>query len=246
MAPSQAQRSPIPSPSGSLDEGRWGRLAADPHERRHEWFRYYSEKRIVHQWLQVHLLAGLEVERVLEIGPGLGLVSAMLANAGFTVTTLDIAPTPHQRAEINHIQADLRTLDAADLSDFDAIVCCETLEHLAWEEVDRALGVFRDSGARYVVMSVPYQGVQIDWRLYLNRFVWRHSFAFKKLKFLKTFHFDAAGDPWCHKWEVGYRGTSVMALEAKLVGAGFAIRERAFSSPCRSVFYLLANLELVP
>lgn len=131
MAPSQAQRSPIPSSCGPLDEGRWGRLAADPHERQHEWFRHYSEKRIVHQWLQVHLLADLEVERVLEIGPGLGLVSAMLANAGFTVTTLDIALTPHQRAEINHIQADLRTLDAADIADFDAIVCCETLEHLA-------------------------------------------------------------------------------------------------------------------
>lgn len=246
MAPSQAERGPIPSSGESLDEGRWGRLAADPHERRHEWFRYYSEKRIAHQWLQVHLLAGLEVERVLEIGPGLGLVSAMLANAGFTVTTLDIAPTPHQSARINHIEADLRTLDASDIADFDAIVCCETLEHLAWQEVDRTLAVFRDSGARHVMISVPYQGLQIDWRLYLNRFVWRHSFAFKKLKFLTTFRFDAAADPWCHKWEVGYRSTGVKALEAKLTGAGFTIRERTFSSPCRSVFYLLDNPAAAP
>ena len=36
---------------------------------------------ITHQWLQVHLLAGLAaVASVLEVGPGLGLVSAMLGN----------------------------------------------------------------------------------------------------------------------------------------------------------------------
>ena len=215
MAPSQAQR---PPPGDSLDEGRWGRLAADSPQRRREWFRYYSEKRIAHQWLQMHLLAGLEVERVLEIGPGLGLVSAMLANAGFTVTTLDIAPAPHQSAGIGHIRADLRRISAAEIAGFDAIVCCETLEHLPWDEVDRALGVFRDSGARHVVISVPYQGFQIDWRLYLNRFLWRQGFAFKKLKFLKTFRFDAAADPWCHKWEVGYRGTGRQGARSQARG----------------------------
>ena len=31
----------------------------DPAGRRAEWFRYYSEKRIGHQWFQVHLLQGL-------------------------------------------------------------------------------------------------------------------------------------------------------------------------------------------
>ena len=67
----------------------------EPAERRREWFRYYSEKRITHQWFQVHLLEGLAgVERVLEIGAHLGLVTALLDNAGFEVTTLDRWPKP--------------------------------------------------------------------------------------------------------------------------------------------------------
>lgn len=36
---------------------------------RREWHAYYTEKRITHQWLQVHLLRDLPVRRVVEIGP---------------------------------------------------------------------------------------------------------------------------------------------------------------------------------
>ena len=46
------------------------------------WHGHYSEKRIAHQWLQVALLQELPIRRVLEIGPYLGLVTAMMAGAG--------------------------------------------------------------------------------------------------------------------------------------------------------------------
>ena len=63
-------------------------------EHQKRWYQYYTEKRIVHQWFQLHLLEGLVVETVLEVGPSLGLVTAMLANAGYRVTTLDIMSRP--------------------------------------------------------------------------------------------------------------------------------------------------------
>ena len=88
----------------------------DPTARRAEWFRYYSEKRITHQWFQVHLLKELpDVKSVLEIGPGLGLVSAMLHNAGFAVTTLDRLPPQYAHSEIQFIEAELTDLDAQRL-----------------------------------------------------------------------------------------------------------------------------------
>ena len=85
-----------------------------------------------------------------------------------------------------------------------------------------------------------YEGLQVDSRLYFNRFKAAEYLAFRKLKFLTRFRADDA-DPHGHKWEVGYRGTGLKALEAKLRAAGFAIRKRDYTSPTRSVFFVLEN-----
>ncbi len=208
--------------------------------RRREWFRYYSEKRIVHQWFQVHLLAGLDdVEKVLEVGPNLGLVTALLVNAGFAVTTLDLVAPQHGLAGVGHIEADLRQVEPEALAGFDCILCCETLEHLPWDEVDGVLASFAASAVPHLIVSLPYQGFQLDARLYLNAHRLRQYFAFKKLNFLRRFRPD--GDPAGHHWEIGYRGHSLAAFEAKFAAAGLAIERRDFTSPTRSVFYLLGR-----
>ena len=210
---------------------------SDPAERRAEWHRYYSSKRIGHQWLQVHLLAGLAVESVLEIGPYLGLVSSMLDNAGYRVTTLDRLPRQHDNDRIAHIECNLEDAAATDLAGHDCIICCETLEHLPWATVDRYLGLFAAAKPQHVIVSVPFEGFQLDLGVYLNWHTWRRTFAFKKFRGLRTF--QPPPTPHGHKWEIGYRGYSLRALHAKLTAAGFGIRQREFSSPTRSVFYLL-------
>ena len=209
----------------------------DPAARRAEWFRYYSDKRIGQQWFQVHLLQGLAVQRVLEVGPNLGLVSALLANAGFTVTTMDMMPSLDPRPDIPHIQGELTAIDGFCLSGHDAIICCETLEHLPWDQVQPVLAKFHAAAPDYLIISVPYMGFQIDWRLYLNAVTARSNFSVKKLNFLRSFRPDV--DPWGHKWEAGYRGHSLAALAAKIQAAGWQIERRDFTSPARSVFYLL-------
>ena len=212
---------------------------AAPAERRAEWFRYYSEKRILHQWLQVRLLRGLAVERVLEIGPHLGLVTALLENAGFEVATLDFQPNQDPRSRAAHIQAELTEAPAERLAGFDAIICCETLEHLPWESVGAVLAKLRQAAPRHLIVSVPYQGFQLDLRLHLTLRSARQWFSLKWPRFWRDFRFDAAADPWGHKWEVGYRGRSLRDVEAKLAQAGWRVRQRAFTSPTRSVFWLL-------
>ncbi|MEE1556136.1 MAG: class I SAM-dependent methyltransferase [Alphaproteobacteria bacterium] len=221
-------------PSGDADS-----LLPNPGARRAEWFRYYSDKRIGQQWFQLHLLDGLEVQSVLEVGPNLGLVTALLANAGFIVTTLDMLPSQDPRADVPHIQGELTAIDSDRLSGHDAILCCETLEHLPWERVQDVLAKFHAARPKYLVISVPYMGFQIDWRLYLNRVKFRSKFSFKKLNFLRRYQIDQA-DPWGHKWEVGYRGHSLAALEEKIGMAGWRINRRDFTSPTRSVFHLLS------
>jgi hypothetical protein len=208
----------------------------DDAARRAEWHGYYSEKRIGQQWKQLDLLSGLDTRRVLEVGPYLGFVTALLDNAGYDVTTLDLFSPPFHKPQRPNIEADLTALDPEVIAGFDTILCCETLEHLPWDEASNVLGGFHASGAQNLILSVPYEGFQMGWSIYFNPFTWRHAFSLKKLRGGKTFKVHE--DPWGHKWEIGYKGYPLKRWETLIEEAGWTIKHRAFTHPCRSVFHL--------
>src|SRR6185437_10040654 len=160
---------------------------------RDEWIAYYSQKRIVHQWTQLSLLTRVSAQRVLEVGPAMGLVTAMLANAGYDVTTLDLTEKRFERPRAPHLRHDVTTLTGAEITGFDAILCCETLEHLDWDVVGGVLAVFRASGARNLIVSVPYMGFQVTLDFYANRQDVRHYFSLKKLLWRRDFRREPPG-----------------------------------------------------
>lgn len=211
--------------------------AMDAATLRRDWFAYYTEKRIVHQWTQVSLLQGLPVDTVLEVGPHLGLVTAMLSTAGYRVSTLDVAARPLLGAE-KTVQADIRAATAADFGGHDAIICCETLEHVRWAETDAVLQRMAAGGAKWLVCSVPFEGPQLQWSLYANLHLLRQAFGWRPNRFLRRFKVTDWEDFGTHKWEVGYRDYPLRAWEAKLEANGWAIRRRAFTATCRSVFHV--------
>ena len=206
------------------------------------WHTYYSEKRVVHQWFQVELLKDLDVRSVLEIGPYFGLVTAMLANAGYRVTTLDITAEAPEPGATGHITADIRTVRPEQLAGHDAILCCETLEHIAWDDVGEVLSRFAASAVPWLIVSVPYEAFQVGFSLYLNRYVWRKQSFLKKLRFLSAFRAPPDDDWEHHKWEIGYKGYSVPVLRNKVTGAGYEIVRQDFTAGCRSIFLLCRNL----
>ncbi len=205
------------------------------------WHGYYSEKRITHQWLQVALLQDLPIRSVLEIGPYLGLVTAMMASAGYAVTTLDIEAQSHGVGSERHIQADICDVDPVAIQGFDAILCCETLEHIHWQKLDSVLQRIAAAGAPWLIISVPYEGFQFAFELYFNRLRWRWRNHFRKFRFLQRFSIASETDWEAHKWEIGYRGHSLKAFERKIEAAGFQITKREFTSGCRSVFFVCRN-----
>lgn len=205
------------------------------------WHNYYSEKRITHQWLQVDLLKSLSVQSVLEVGPYLGLVTAMAASAGYDVTTLDVESHSQGIGSERHIQANVREVAPEQIQGFDAILCCETLEHIPWEKIDAVLRRLADAGAPWLIVSVPYEGFQFAFELYFNRYRWRRRSHLRKLRFLKRFAQPSSSEWEPHKWEIGYRSHSLKAFTRKLESAGFKIEQREFTSGCRSVFLVCRN-----
>jgi SAM-dependent methyltransferase len=201
-----------------------------------EWRAYYSEKRVVHQWTQLDLLAGTEARRVLEIGPAYGLVTAMLANAGYEVETLDQLKRQFTSPAVRHIDADITALAAHDIAGYDAILCCETLEHIDWQAVPAVLTAFHDSGVKHLVVSVPYMAFQITFDLYLNVRALRHYFSMKKLLSRREFVREPPGG---HQWEIGYKGYPLKRWENRLADCGWRIVRREFTAHTRSVFHLL-------
>jgi 16S rRNA A1518/A1519 N6-dimethyltransferase RsmA/KsgA/DIM1 with predicted DNA glycosylase/AP lyase activity len=201
-----------------------------------DWRTYYSKKRVEQQWMQLHLLGSTDCETVLEVGPAFGFVTALLVNIGYRVTTLERVPRVFDHPDVPHLEKDICDLHGGEIAGHDAILCCETLEHIAWDRVSAVLSAFRRSGAHCLIVSVPYMGFQVAFDFYLNRTTFRQYFSMKKLSFLKRF---VAEPPGGHQWEIGYRGYPLAIWERRLTDCGWTIARRDFTAHCRSVFHLL-------
>jgi hypothetical protein len=139
---------------------------------------------------------------VLEIGPALGLVTSLLVNIGYEVTTVDRAPRSFCYPNVPHPEKDVCELQSKDIAGFDTILCCETLEHIEWNRVGSVLAAFREGGAKYLIVSVPYMGFQVLIELYVNSNTLRQYFSMKKFLWQKYFQPEPAGGHQ-GKWGTG-------------------------------------------
>lgn len=208
-------------------------------EMRQEWMRYYSKKRMYEQFLQVQVLAGLDVQSVLEVGPYMGMVTSLLSNAGFDVTTLDITEPRFNSPKCPNILMDLTKVEVEKVKGFDVIMCGATLEHIFYEQAVDALKAFHAAKPKYVVMSVPYVEFHLFFEMYLSWHKFAQHFRWVKLRKFKTFVPDLENDPYGHKWEVGYKGYPLKRLEATFKEVGFKVVRRDFSYPSSAVFFIL-------
>lgn len=205
-------------------------------ERRSEWHRYYAERRVRHQAKQLEMVGALDApDPILEIGPAYGFVTALLVNAGYTVTTLDLTEPNFSQPAVPHIQVDLTTVTPEDVAGFRTCLCCETLEHLHWDQAGHVLRTLREAGTETLITSVPYEAIQVYFEIYFNGMSLKQRSQFKKGRSLKAFKPD--GDPLGHKWEIGYKETPLKAWEALIEASGWRIAKRDFISPTRSVFH---------
>lgn len=205
-----------------------------------EFFRYYNAKRARHQHRQVSMLEKPAYEgkkNLTEIGSLFGYATGLFQAAGFAVTTIDVKPDMLGELRSRHINKDILQIDESDLAGTEIIVCCETLEHIKWEQAVDRIALFHKSGASYLLISVPYRSPHIILNLELARYA--STFKLYVKRFWSRFTtFKIEPEEWGHKWEVGYKHYPLSRLEQAMSDNGWAIIDRKHEVPSGSIFLL--------
>ena len=132
------------------DMGRdlWDRLPG----RAHYGHTYETKRRLASYWHQVDECLALGAKSVLVVGVGSGLVPLLLNQRGVDVTTMDIQIELRPRLVGNVCQ-----LPFVERS-FDAVVCCQVLEHMPFEFFAPSLCELKRVIRVGLVLSLPDRG----------------------------------------------------------------------------------------
>ena len=89
------------------------------------WHKYLpiGKRRWYAYWTQINYVNKIKPNKILEIGPGRGVVTDYLKKANITITTCD--PDPEVNADINYDFKKIKDKNIVDL-----VICCEVLEHM--------------------------------------------------------------------------------------------------------------------
>lgn len=175
---------------------------------------YAFEGRFVSYYWQLKEVLALEPSSVLEVGVGDRVFGDFIKNnMTTTYTSVDIAADLHP-----DFVGSILALPFADKS-FDVTCAFEVLEHLPFEQFEKALSELSRVARTHVVISVPHFGPMLSFSLKipflpLLRFAW-------KLPSPKKHSFNGE-----HYWEVGKQGYSVSRIRKVL--AQYGIIERDF------------------
>lgn len=187
---------------------------------------YYSQKyndkfRWLNYWYQINEVLGLKPNKVLEIGGGNRTVSDYLKRSGVKVVSLDVD---------NELEPDVvgsvTDLNMFRDNEFDAVLCAQVLEHLPFENFQKALTEIKRI-TQNIVLSLPHCGPYFKLNYHLP-LVGEKTLMFKISGLNKN---KFSGE---HYWEIGERGYPldrikqvINSLDLEIVKT-FLTKERPF------------------
>jgi len=190
---------------------------------------YDSKERFCSYWHQINEVLLSKPEKVLEVGLGNGFVSEYLRKRGLKITTLD----SDKRLNPDVVGSVLE-LPFADES-FNVVTCCEVLEHLPYEDFNKALSAIFRVSKSYAVLSIPEAS-----RVYrLNVQIPRVG-EIKKLVSLPGLRKAVPNFDGEHYWEIGMVNYSLDKIINDIKKMGFKIERtyRVFEIPYHRFFVL--------
>ena len=152
--------------------------------------------------------------KILEIGPGNGIVSCILKTLGFNIYTLDINSTI--KPDIIGSVAELPIKSDS----FDLIVAQQILEHLPFSRFPQIISDF-SSIAKVAIISLPHVSFHFTFGVKLPLLKW-HSVSVAA-------PFTIGRTSRDHHWEIG-NDLKIKKIHYYFMKAGFEI-ERSFRTP---------------
>jgi ubiquinone/menaquinone biosynthesis C-methylase UbiE len=169
-------------------------MTSTPHSTNYSFDTYAFEGRFVSYYWQLKEVLALKPASVLEVGVGDRVFGNFIKNnTTITYTSLDIAEDLHP-----DVVGSITKLPFADTS-FDVACAFEVLEHLPFEQFDRALAELARVARTHVIISLPHFGPMFSFSLKIPFFP-LIRFAFE-IPFPKKHVFNSQ-----HHWEIGKRG----------------------------------------
>lgn len=165
---------------------------------------------------QVEEVLAFQPKRVLEVGPGPGIVTHALRTGGVEVITADVEETlkPDLLASVT----DLPLNDGA----VEVAICCQVLEHLPFDRFETALGELRRVTSRRLVLSLPDSSRYLEIGGYLpkmKRFRWSWSARGDSAGPIPSWRTERMG----HYWEIGFQGTGLNTVTRAIRTSGWQI-----------------------
>jgi hypothetical protein len=158
---------------------------------------YENVKKFISYYYQIELIRNLKVQTILEIGVGNKTVSNFLKQNHFNISTCDF----DKELEPDYV-ADIRHLEFSDNS-YELITAFQILEHLPWEDFEKALLELHRVSKKYVIISIPYSSLGFELIInvpFIARFFNKSylDFFFRIPYFFRTLKFSGM-----HYWEMG-------------------------------------------
>ena len=175
--------------------------------------KYAFEGRFVSYYWQLKEVLALNPGSVLEAGAGDRVFGNFIKdNTAVAYTCVDIAEDLRP-----DVVGSVLALPFRDKS-HDVVCAFEVLEHLPFEQFDKAMSELARVARTHVVISIPHFGPTLSFSLKIP-FITQIRFAFK-IPFPKKHMFNGQ-----HYWELGKRGFPPALIRQKLSAHGRIIRD---------------------
>ena len=159
---------------------------------------YMTKRRWASFWTQLNEISRLSPDKVLEVGPGKGLLKEIGALERFNISTVD----HDSDLKPDHVGS-IQSLPFENGS-FDLVCAFQVLEHIEYADVPNALRELKRVATKHVLISLPNAQVVWRYRIYLPT-LGERDFMFRR-PFWKAVEHKFDGE---HYWELNKKGYEV-------------------------------------